>query len=76
MSGRESQLKEVSMNELSNNFWNGNYCNELEILKRKAERPIQMAERLRLKRNITLTEFARIPLPSEVFDEMWNRDRE
>ncbi|MBD8555156.1 type II toxin-antitoxin system VapB family antitoxin [Rhizobium sp. CFBP 8762] len=38
------------------------------------ETPIQTAARIREKYNLKLTEKAKIPLPKEVFDDMWAHD--
>ena len=40
--------------------------------RRRAETPIQTAERLREKFGITLSEQATKPLPKSVFDNMWD----
>lgn len=42
--------------------------------RRNAETPQQSAARLRDKYGVTLNAQARVPLPREVFDEMWSND--
>jgi antitoxin VapB len=39
--------------------------------RRRAETPLQSAVRLRAKYGIVLSKRAQMPLPKDVFDEMW-----
>lgn len=40
--------------------------------RRKAETPLQTADRLRRKHGVSLGDTARQPLPKSVFDDMWD----
>lgn len=40
--------------------------------RRNAETPLQTAARLREKHGIALSQEARVPLPKQVFDDMWD----
>ncbi|MBW8727307.1 MAG: type II toxin-antitoxin system VapB family antitoxin [Inquilinus limosus] len=40
--------------------------------RRKAETPLQTAERLRRKHGVSLNDTARRPLPKRAFDDLWD----